>query len=53
MSGPKAKIMSEADVEVIKRCVAGAFSSLAVVQDGGANIALPRSVGISCSGTPA
>ena len=44
MSGPKAKIVTDSDVEVIKRCVVEALP--AHVQDGGANIALPRSLGI-------
>lgn len=47
MSGPKAKIVTDGDVEVIKRCVVNALGSAGVVQDGGANIALPRSLGIA------
>lgn len=49
MSGPKAKIVSEADVRVIKRCVVGALAGKADVQDGGANILLQRSLGVQGS----
>ena len=45
MSGPKAKIVSASDVEVIKRCVVAAAH--ATVQEGGANVALPRSLGVA------
>ena len=46
MSGPKAQIVSEQDVEVIKRCVVSALGEQAIVQDGGANIVVPRSFGV-------
>ena len=55
MSGPKAKIVTDGDVEVIKRCVVGAFVSRQAdvqrleLQGGGANIALPRSLGIAAA----
>ena len=47
MSGPKAKIVTESDVEVIQRCVVIALADQADVQGDGANIALPRSLGIA------
>ena len=47
MSGPKAKIVTANDVEVIKRCVVAALSTHATVQEGGANVALPRSLGVA------
>ena len=46
MSGPKAKMLTDADVEVIKQGVLAALGSKATVLGGGANIALPRSLGI-------
>ena len=45
MSGPKAKVVTDGDVDVIKRCVVGALAQQADVQDGGGNIALQRSLG--------
>ena len=47
MSGPRAKIVTASDVEVIKRCVVAALSTHATVQEGGANLALPRSFGVA------
>lgn len=49
MSGPKAKVVTEGDVGVIKRCVAGALAQRAHVQDSGANIVLDRSLGVAVS----
>lgn len=47
MSGPKAKVVTDGDVEVIKRCVLNALAERADVQERGANIALPESLGIA------
>ena len=46
MSGPKSKVLTDGDVDVIKRCVVGALAQCADVQDGGANIVLQRSLGV-------
>lgn len=45
MGGPKAKVVTDGDVDVIKRCVLGALREKADVQKGGANITLPGSLG--------
>ena len=51
MSGPKAKVVQDADLAVIYRCVAAGLARVAasagvVVQGGGANVLLPDSVGV-------
>ena len=46
MSGAKAKVVSDADVEVIKRGVVAALGTKARVVDGGGNIVLARSLGV-------
>ena len=50
MSGPKAAIVTAADVGVIKRCVAQALGELGgvAVEVDGANIALRGCLGIDC-----
>jgi len=49
MSGPKAKVVTPDDVDVIKRCVTQAFGYHGIVEQDGANVALPRSLGIVAS----
>mmetsp|Transcript_24622 Transcript_24622/g.75933 ORF Transcript_24622/g.75933 Transcript_24622/m.75933 type:complete len:467 (+) Transcript_24622:412-1812(+) len=46
MSGPKAKVVQDADLAVIRRCVREGLASVDVaVEDDGKNVLLPRTVG--------
>ena len=47
MSGPKAKVVQDADLPAIRACVAAGLAATdVVVEGGGANVLLPRSAGV-------